>query len=404
MLARYFFKSVDLWTENDKDKSQFSFKYKRALIPLALLLLLVNQSTRLVTIETLSDAFWAVSSYVAFTLAIYHYLSIYMDKENSIIRLYNSSRNYQVFFSALLGALPGCGGAIVVTTQFVSGRVGFGAIVAVLTSTMGDAAFLLLASDPQVGLSMVAMGVVVGTLSGFVVNLIHNDDFLRPAMKDVTKQLKCSKSANGTQKAAINLQGHFWKVIIIPATVVAGLGSFQIDINELLHLPSLSIELIGTVLIITCMVLWAITKEVDDYESIVAEDNKCIESHPLQKAAQDTNFVTAWVIVAFLSFELITMFTGTDLAKLFSGWGIWMPLVGLLVGLLPGCGPQILVTSLYISGAVPMSTQIANSISNDGDALFPAIALAPRAALAATFYSAVPAIVVGYAYYFIFEF
>jgi hypothetical protein len=404
MLGRYFFKSVDLWVENDKEKSQFSFKYKRALIPLALLLLLANQSTRLVTIETLSDAFWAVSAYVAFTLAIYHYLSIYMDKENSIIRLYNSSRNYQVFFSALLGALPGCGGAIVVTTQFVSGRVGFGAIVAVLTSTMGDAAFLLLASDPQIGLSMVAMGVVVGTISGLVVNLIHNDDFLRPAMKDVIKQLKCSKSANGTQKAAINLQGHFWKVIIIPATVIAGLGSFQIDINELLHLPSLSIELIGTVLIITCMVLWAITKEVDDYESIVAEDNKCIESHPLQKAAQDTNFVTAWVIVAFLSFELITMFTGTDLAQLFSGWGIWMPLVGLLVGLLPGCGPQILVTSLYISGAVPMSTQIANSISNDGDALFPAIALAPKAALAATFYSAVPAIVVGYAYYFLFEF
>jgi len=404
MLARYFFKSVDLWTENNKEKSQFSFKYKRALIPVALVLLLANQSTRLITIETLSDAFWAVSAYVAFTLAIYHYLSIFMDKENSVVRLYNSSRHYQVFFSALLGALPGCGGAIVVTTQFVSGRVGFGAIVAVLTSTMGDAAFLLLASDPQVGLSMVAMGVVVGTLSGFVVNMIHSDDFLRPEIKDVSDKLSCSKCTNETQKSAINLQGHFWKVIIIPATIVAALGSFQIDINELLHLPSLSIEIVGTVLIITCMVLWAVTKEVDDYQSVVSEDSKCVESHPLQKAAQDTNFVTAWVIVAFLLFELTTQFTGADLAQLFSGWGIWMPLVGLLVGLLPGCGPQILVTSLYISGAVPMSTQISNAISNDGDALFPAIALAPKAALAATFYSAVPAIVVGYAYYFIFEF
>ena len=80
-----------------------------------------------------------------------------------------------------------------------------------------------------------------------------------------------------------------------------------------------------------------------------------------------------------------------------------MPLMGLTIGLLPGCGPQILVTSLYISGAAPLSAQLANAISNDGDALFPAIALAPQAAIVATFYSALPALVVGYGYYFLFE-
>jgi hypothetical protein len=80
-----------------------------------------------------------------------------------------------------------------------------------------------------------------------------------------------------------------------------------------------------------------------------------------------------------------------------------MPLIGLAIGLLPGCGPQILVTSLYLSGAMPMSAQLSNAISNDGDALFPAIALAPKAAMLATFYSAVPAFVVGYGYYFLFE-
>ena len=80
-----------------------------------------------------------------------------------------------------------------------------------------------------------------------------------------------------------------------------------------------------------------------------------------------------------------------------------MPMVGLAVGMLPGCGPQILVTSLYISGAVPLSAQLANAISNDGDALFPAIALAPKAALVASIYTAVPALLVGYSYYYLFE-
>ncbi|WFB46239.1 putative manganese transporter [Vibrio coralliilyticus] len=387
--------------------SQFRPAYKRLLLPVTLLALVLSETTREVTVSTLSDAFWAVSAYVAFTLVIYHYVSLWMNKESKLVNLYQSSRSYQVFFASLLGALPGCGGAIIVTTQFVSGRVGFGAIVAVLTSTMGDAAFLLLASKPDIGLAVVALGIVVGSVSGWVVNAIHQDDFLRPTVKSVLAEKFCCRSEasdpSGLEKKAINLQGAFWKWLIVPATVVAVLGSFQVDINELLSLPAMSIEWLGAGLIILSMLLWSLTKEIKDYESTVSEDKKTVSSHPLQKAAQDTNFVTAWVILAFMAFELIAFFGHIDLAATFSGWGVWMPLMGLAVGMLPGCGPQILVTSLYISGAAPLSAQLANAISNDGDALFPAIALAPRAALVATIYSAIPALFVGYGYYFLFE-
>lgn len=384
--------------------SQFRPAYKRLILPITLMALIASDVTREVTVTTLSDAFWAVSSYVAFTLAIYHYISGFINKESRIVNLYRTSRDHQVFFAALLGALPGCGGAIIVTTQFVSGRVGFGAIVAVLTSTMGDAAFLLLASKPDVGLAVVALGVFVGALSGWVVNAIHADDFLRPKISNLAKRFQCqSENITGMEKKAINLQGAFWKWLLLPATIIAALGSFQVDVNQLFHLPEMSIEWLGAILIVISMLLWSLTKEIKDYESTVAEDKKQVSSHPLQKAAQDTNFVTAWVILAFMAFELITFFGHIDLAATFSGWGVWMPLMGLAVGLLPGCGPQILVTSLYISGAAPLSAQLANAISNDGDALFPAIALAPKAALVATIYSAIPAFIVGYGYYFLFE-
>jgi hypothetical protein len=48
---------------------------------------------------------------------------------------------------------------------------------------------------------------------------------------------------------------------------------------------------------------------------------------------------------------------------------------------------------------VPFAALIGNAISNDGDALFPAIALNPKAAIVATAYSAIPALVVGYGFY-----
>ncbi|MGR6838921.1 putative manganese transporter [Aliivibrio wodanis] len=386
--------------------SQFSLQHKRLLLPITLLALVGAETTREITVTTLSDAFWAVSTYVAFTLVIYHYLSNIMGKTNRITALYNKSRTNQVVFSSLLGALPGCGGAIVVTTQYISGKVGFGSVVAVLTATMGDAAFLLIAAQPKVGFGVMALGVVVGAISGIVVNALHKDDFLRPETQDKQQDQNSENSEQSTsclQVKAINLQGVFWKWVLIPATVIALLGSFQVDINQLFHLPQHSIEWIGAILAIGSMMLWSLTKEISDYQSTVSEDNKCVSSHPMQKAAQDTNFVSAWVIVAFLIFELTTYFSGINLQTVFLGYGMWMPLIGLAIGLLPGCGPQILVTSLYLSGAMPMSAQLSNAISNDGDALFPAIALAPKAAMVATFYSAVPAFVVGYGYYFLFE-
>ncbi|MBR9875458.1 MAG: hypothetical protein GYB23_14425 [Vibrionaceae bacterium] len=387
--------------------TQFRLAYKRLLIPVSMLALLINEHTRDVAVTTLSDSFWAVSCYVCATLVIYHYLSHFLSKPNRITELYRHSKTHQVFFAALLGALPGCGGAIVVTTQFISGRVGFGAIVAVLTSTMGDAAFLLLAAKPTVGLSVVVTGIVVGTISGLVVNSFHKEDFLRPVRKINPNELSDPQSQSERyseqEQKAINLQGTFWKWLIFPTSIIALMMSFQMDINQLLNVSSNTIEWVGAIFAVMTMSLWAMTKELGCYQSTVSEDEKIIDSHPIQKAAQDTNFISAWVIIAFIAFEFTTYFSGLDVAASLSNWGIWMPLAGLAMGMLPGCGPQILVTSLYLSGAAPFSAQIANAISNDGDALFPAIAMAPKAAFVATIYSSIPAFFVGYGYYFLFE-
>ena len=100
-------------------------------------------------------------------------------------------------------------------------------------------------------------------------------------------------------------------------------------------------------------------------------------------------------------FEVSIYATGYELATLFEGLVIWVPLIAVVIGLLPGCGPQILVTTLYLSGVVPLSAQIGNAISNDGDALFPALALAPKAAIIATIYSTIPALLLAYGWHFL---
>ncbi|PMN91304.1 putative manganese transporter [Enterovibrio norvegicus] len=385
-------------------QQDWTLKNRRLVFPAVLMALLMAAPTRALSLSVLSDAFWQVAAYVAATLALFHYLTDKFDRQGTWTKQLSTRSSLQVLFAAFMGALPGCGGAIVVITQYVRGNLSFGAVVAVLTATMGDAAFLLLATRPMDGFMMVGLGFVVGLISGVVVDRIHRGDFLRPNVArskhlDSSDESEAALSGHGF----INAQGRFWQWLVLPAMVMALLGSFQLDTDSVFRLPAGTSEMLGAALAVITVTFWSLQREVNTYESVVGEDPKCRQSHLFQRVAQDTNFVTVWVIAAFLAFELTILGLDIELSNVFGGWGALMPFMGVAVGLLPGCAPQILVTSLYISGAVPMSAQVGNAISNDGDALFPAIALAPKAALMATLYSTVPALVAAYSYFFLFE-
>ena len=124
-----------------------------------------------------------------------------------------------------------------------------------------------------------------------------------------------------------------------------------------------------------------------------------LADHPLTRMAEETSFISIWVIGAYLAYDYADAFAGLDLEAAFRSVGLLLPLLGVLVGFIPGCGPQVLIATLYINGVVPFAALIGNAISNDGDALFPAIALNPKDAIVATAYSAIPALVVGYGFY-----
>jgi len=262
-----------------------------------------------------------------------------------------------------------------------------------------------------------AVGIATGIVSGLMVDYIHDDNFLRPKQDNQNKQKanntissniknsknSCKKLPNNKFTPYIEYQGILWQWLLIPSAFVAILFSFQVNVDQFFHLSSGTIDIIGATIIIIAITLWALSGEVTNYQTIVSEDSKVNTRSLFQKVAQDTNFVASWVILAFLIFELSIHFSGLDLAKVFSQWGNLTPLIAVIIGLLPGCGPQIITTSLYLSDAIPLSAQLGNAISNDGDALFPAIALAPKMAIIATLYSAIPAVIVAYSYLYFFE-
>ncbi len=124
---------------------------------------------------------------------------------------------------------------------------------------------------------------------------------------------------------------------------------------------------------------------------------------PVRRMIVDTNFVTFWVFLGFFGYEFVAYWTGNGVANWLQASHVVLPLVATSIGLIPGCGVMILTTTLFLNHQIPLSAMISAAISTDGDALFPAIALAPRAAVLATLYTAIPALLMGYGWFLLVE-
>ena len=340
--------------------------------------------------QALIDAYLQVSVFVGFTLFVF----IGMDTLTrfNITYVLDKTKKFHVIMASLLGALPGCGGAIVVVTQYIQGRISFGSLVAVLTATMGDAAFLLLAAEPFTGLFIFVLGAGVGVLTGYIVDKIHGKSYLQGNSKLKVEFEKLKK----TFVSNFNI---FWTLIFLPGFIIGLFVAFQQDLDQILKIPEgfslvASLGLAGAILSIF---MWSLNP-LSDFQCSTDRTRNL-----LSRVVDTTNFVTTWVICGFLVFEIFMYVTSYNLKTFFDIWLPFVPLIAIFFGFLPGCGPQIVVTTFYLNGFIPLSAEIGNAISNDGDALFPAIALAPKAAIIATLYSAIPAFIFAYGYMFLFE-
>ena len=340
--------------------------------------------------ESMVDAYLAVSVFVGFTLMVF--IGLDSLTKFDIHSFLEKTKNFHVPIASFLGAIPGCGGAIIVVTQYIQGRISFGSLVAVLTATMGDAAFLILAMEPSTGLLIFVLGIFVGTISGYVVDSIHGRSFM---MTNSDIELEFEK----LKKTFVSKFNIFWLMLFVPGFLIGILLAFQIDVDSFFTLPSnISVViLLGSAGAILSIFMWSLNP-LSDFQCSTDKSRGF-----LARVIDTTNFVSTWVISGFLVFEIFMYFTNIDLKLFFDLWLPFIPLIAILFGFLPGCGPQIVVATFYLNGYIPLSAELGNAISNDGDALFPAIALAPKAAILATIYSAFPAIIVAYTYLIIFE-
>ncbi|MGB1027173.1 MAG: putative manganese transporter, partial [Rhodospirillaceae bacterium] len=253
----------------------------------------------------LADAYLAVAVFVAGTLALLAWAE--RSANVDLAKTLEGAGWARVPIAALLGAFPGCGGAVVVATQFARGKASFGSLVATLTATMGDAAILLLAQAPMTALSVIGISFVAGILLGWAVDAAHGER-LGNALRHSAGGMGQSVPAKPSALVGGSFGVRPWMVLMVPGTVLGVLLAFQADpdawIAALTGVAFPMTEVLGIAGAMLGLALWA-TRPVSRCVGGACGMPEGQGTRPLAtRIMDDTNFVSAWVVFGFLAYEV----------------------------------------------------------------------------------------------------
>jgi len=385
-------------------------------------------------LASVRDGYVQVSAFVAVTVLLFSYVQ-YRSRGALLDRIESNSR-LQPLIGAGMGLTPGCGGAIVMMPLYVRGSVSFGTVVATLIATAGDSAFVILALAP--GAALYAYGMAFGaavafgyaidrfgmgvgrvdravarigqpmTDGGVSTSVLGRSS--NPAHEyDEAQPTDCHGSEPDRTSAVLTPVSHavhvLWWLAALAALALGVTyllqGAPEVPLAVGLSFSGLFtiVGIIGTTL---SFYLYFVGRHYIG-EGEVARARESFENayDTLQHAAMETSFVTVWVLAAYLAYEYPVALLELDVAAAAAAAGILAPVAGAVVGLIPGCGPQIVLAGAYSQGAIPFSALVANAISQDGDALFPLLAIDKKAAIVASIYTTIPALIVGVALHFL---
>ena len=122
-------------------------------------------------VATLLETFKVVSM-VAVIMTLIEFLELKFEK--GIREKITRKPINQYAIASLLGAIPGCADAFFIVSLYLHGLVGFGALVAVMLSTAGDEAFVMLSMIPKEALLIFALCAIFGIIGGFTADRVVN--------------------------------------------------------------------------------------------------------------------------------------------------------------------------------------------------------------------------------------
>ena len=378
-----------------------------------------------IVVVSMRDAFLAVTVFVAAMVLLFSWLQYITS--GKFVEIIRKRKKIQPIIGALMGLTPGCGGAIVMMPMYARGYVTYGTVVATLIATLGDSAFVLIGAaiaDSSFVAPLIAVHLIsffVGVSWGYLIDFIKitpnkpigdfgpTFDYDEPQEFDESHEsplADLSREVPGGLSYKILHQGYlfWWGVTIVGLFFAIALlvwsgqdPDFNLELSFDLTTRDGFITWVGLLGTTLSIILYIAQRNwfADDTEASIGDKLHSFRE-TLIHSAGETAFVTFWVMLAYLIFEFSMLFAGieeADLAKY--GDGFIAVTTAAIIGLIPGCGPQIIAITAYTKDMISFPALVSNAISQDGDALFPLLVRHKAASLWATVHTTIPALITG---------
>ncbi len=377
-----------------------------------------------IVVTSMRDAFLAVTVFVAVMVLLFSWLQ-YATNGLFVERIQKHQR-LQPVIGALMGLTPGCGGAIVMMPMYARGYVTYGTVVATLIATLGDSAFVLIGAavaDSRFIAPMLAVHIisfVVGVIWGYAVDftgttpskplgrfgptfrdeMIPDDEEDSSPIEDLPREIPDGIGYRILHQGfifwwAVTALGFVFAILLLVWTGQDADYALELDFDPFTLDGFITwIGILGTTL---SVMLYIAQKNwfADDTEATIGDKLHSMRE-TLVHSASETAFVTFWVMIAYLVFEFSMLALGfTEQNMAMYGDGLVAVTIAAVIGLIPGCGPQIIAITAYTKDVISFPALVANAISQDGDALFPLLVRHKAASLWATVHTTIPALITG---------
>ncbi len=323
-----------------------------------------------------------ITSFVMVIMLIIEYLNV--QTRGSWSKHLRSSSWLQILFAGFFGILPGCLGTFTVVSLYAHRVMNFASLVTVMIATFGDEAFIMMAMIPETYLFITVIILGLAITTGFVLNLIpgiaryqpfheghrfhiHTDDHQCSCFR---KELIIPQLLKVTFTRALLILGFMFFIILVS---IGEIGPNEWDWVRIV----LFVSGLVTLLIVTTVPEHFLTNHI--WEHI-------IKKHFLR--------IFLWTLGTLIVLHFIE--DRLEIQGWISSNLFWVILLAAGVGLLPTSGPHLVFISLFVSGTIPLSVLLVNSIVQDGHGSLPLLAESKRSFIYMKFINLLIAIVIGF--------
>ncbi|HDL64751.1 MAG TPA: selenocysteine protein, partial [Proteobacteria bacterium] len=289
----------------------------------------------------------------------------------------------QYLGSSFLGSTPGCLGAFAAASLYIHGFISFGAIVATMVSTSGDAAFVMLALFPGRALLLFVLLFGAGIIAGWLADKMAARVHLRPCqtcdkLEVHTGPDRTLLSWNGFKDNLKSLTLQRAALILLSLVLLSGVFSGQIGP------PDWDWIRITLCLVLLLLLLIIITVPDHFLEVHIWEHN----------ARKHLPRIFFWTLGALLVINLGE--AHWDLGGIVSQNQAWVLLAAAVIGLIPDSGPHLIFVVLFSRGLIPFSILLTSSIVQDGHGMLPLLSISIKDFLSIKVFNLLFGLAVGY--------